>query len=138
MKKRPYKKLYTPSPEQYIEYALCNLEKANNKIRSFHKNFQTYLATQRELILNEISQSLKKSGKTKKQGTFYRVVLSKYMNDPLCMAGSLLHSGRFHFGNISYDYNPSPVFMFPIIRMVQNLKNFQIQTILYYLLKKCH
>lgn len=25
MKKRPYKKLYALSPEQYVEYALCNL-----------------------------------------------------------------------------------------------------------------
>ena len=31
------------------------------------------------------------------------------MDDPLCMAGSLLHSGRFHFGNnISYDYQSFP------------------------------
>ena len=26
------------------------------------------------------------------------------MNDPLCTAGNLLHSRRFNFGNISYDY----------------------------------
>ena len=32
------------------------------------------------------------------------MVLSQYMNDPLCTAGSLLHSRRFNFGNISYDY----------------------------------
>ncbi len=101
-----YKKLYALSPEQYVEYALCNLEKVSNKIRLFHKNYQTYLATQRELLLSEILQSLKKAGKQKKKGIFYRVVLSKYMDDPLCMFGSLLHSGRFHFGNISYDYQP--------------------------------
>ena len=108
MKKRPYKKLHALSPEQYVEYALCNLEKANNKIRLFYKNFHTYLATQRELLLNEILQSLKKIGKERQKGIFYRVVLSKYMNDPLCMVGSRLHSGRFHFGNISYDYPPFP------------------------------
>ena len=33
MTKPPYKKLYALNPEQYVEYALCNLEKANNKIR---------------------------------------------------------------------------------------------------------
>ena len=108
MKKPPYKKLYALSPEQYVEYALCNLEKASNKIRFFYKNYHTYLATQRELFLSEILQSLKKNGKKKVKGVFYRVVLSKYMDDPLCMYGSLLHSGRFHFGNISYDYPSFP------------------------------
>ena len=29
------------------------------------------------------------------------------MTDPLCMLGSLLYSGRFHFGNIDYDYESS-------------------------------
>ena len=33
----------------------------------FYKNYQTYLATQRALLLNEILQSLKKVGKKKKK-----------------------------------------------------------------------
>ena len=55
MRKPPYKTLYALSPEQYVEYALCNLEKANNKIRLFHKNFQAHLAIQRELLENNKS-----------------------------------------------------------------------------------
>ena len=108
MKKSPNKKPYALSPEQYVEYALCNLEKTNKKIRSFHKNFQTYLATQRKLLESEILTSLKKNSKKNINACFYRVVLAKYMNDPLCMIGSLLYSGRFHFGNIDYDYKSFP------------------------------
>lgn len=101
-----YKKLYSLSPEQHVEHALCDLRKANKKMRSFYKDYHTYLATQRNLLIDEIIASLKKVGKKRKKDTFYRVVSSKYMNDPLCTAGSLLYSGRFNFGNISYDYQP--------------------------------
>lgn len=98
------KKSYSLSPEQYVEYALCNLEKANTRIRLFYKDYQTYLATQRNLLIDEILKSLKKVGRKRKKDIFYRVVSSKYMDDPLCTAGSLLYSGRFNFGDISYDY----------------------------------
>jgi len=94
------------STEQRIEYALCNLEKANKKVRSFHKDYQTYLATQRNILIDDIINSLKKVGRKRHKGIFYRVVSAKYMNDPLCTSGSLLYSGRFNFGNISYDYTP--------------------------------
>lgn len=104
MKRPLYKNLYALSPEQYVEYALCNLEKASKKVRQFYKDYHTYLSTQRNLFLDELLQSLKEVGKAKKKGVFYRVVLSKYMNDPLCTMGSRLYSGRFNFGNISYDY----------------------------------
>ena len=104
MRRPPYKNLYALSSEQYVEYVLCNLEKAGKKFRHFYKDYHNYLSTQRNLLLSEILQSLKKPGKVKIKGTFYRVVLSKYMNDPLCTAGSLHYSGRFNFGHISYDY----------------------------------
>lgn len=104
MKQPSYKKPYALSPEQYVEYALCNLEKASKKTRQFYKDYHTYLSTQRNLLLDELLQSLKGAGKVKMKGDFFRVVLSQYMNDPLCTAGSLLHSRRFNFGNISYDY----------------------------------
>ena len=96
MKRPLYKNLYALSPEQYVEYALCDLEKAGKKVRQFYKDYHTYLSTQRSLLLNELLQSLKKVGKVKQKEIFYRVVLSQYMNDPLCTAGSLLHSGRFN------------------------------------------
>ena len=92
-----YKKLYKLSPEQFVEYALCNLAHASRKIRSFYKDYHTYLSTQRNLLIDEIKKSLKDVGKKRKKGVFYRVVSSRYMNDPLCMAGSLLYSGRFNF-----------------------------------------
>ena len=104
MTKPLYKKPYSLSPEQYVEYALCDLRKANKKVRSFYKDYHTYLATQRNLLIDEIVKSLKGVGRRRKKGIFYRVVSAKYMNDPLCTVGSLLHSGRFNFGNISYDY----------------------------------
>ena len=104
----PHKKYYSLSPEQYVEYALCDLQKASKKIRSFYKDYHIYLATQRNLLIDEIIKSLKGVGKNKKKGIFYRVVSSKYMNDPLCTAGSLLYSGRFNFGKISYDYQKFP------------------------------
>ena len=81
--------------EKYVEYVLCNLAKARQIERSFHKNYHLYLTTQRELLIDEIKNSLKKAGKKRQKGTFYRVVLSEYMDDPLCMKGSLLQSGRF-------------------------------------------
>ena len=40
MKKRPYKKLYALSPEQYVEYALCDLKKAGNKTGYFIKTIK--------------------------------------------------------------------------------------------------
>ena len=104
MKKPIYKKHYSLSPEQYVEYVLCDLEKANKKARSFYKDYHTYLATQRNLLIDEIIKSLKGVSRKRKKGIFYRVVSSKYMSDPLCTVGSLLYSGRFNFGNISYDY----------------------------------
>ena len=104
MKPSPHKKPYALSPEQYVEYALCNLEKAGQKTRQFYKDYHTYLSTQRNLLLDELLESLRTVGTKTKKGTFYRVVLSQYMNDPLCTAGSLLHSRRFNFGDISYDY----------------------------------
>ncbi len=104
-KNRIYKSEYALSPEQYVEYVLCNLQKASTRIRIFYKDYHTYLATERNLLLDEILQSLKKVGKKIKKDIFYRVVLSQYMNDPLCTSGSLSYSGRFNFGyNISYDY----------------------------------
>ncbi len=108
MKKDSYKRDYPLSPEQYVEYVLCDLQKANKRIRSFHKDYHTYLITQRNLLLNEILQSLKKVGRNRTKGIFYRVVLSQYMDDPLCTRGSLLYSGRFNFGHIAYDYPEFP------------------------------
>ena len=108
MKKYSHQGSRPLSPEQYIEYVLCDLNKASKRIRTFHKDYHTYLITQRNLLLDEILQSLKEFGKKRKKGIFYRVVLSQYMNDPLSTAGSILHSGRFNFGSISYDYKSFP------------------------------
>ena len=108
MKKYSHQGSRPLSPEQYIEYVLCDLNKASKRIRTFHKDYHTYLITQRNLLLDEILQSLKEFGKKRKKGIFYRVVLSQYMNDPLSTAGSILHSSRFNFGSISYDYKSFP------------------------------
>ena len=62
MSKPLYKGLYGLSPEKYVEYVLCDLKKASEKDRQFHKDYHTYLATQRNLLRDELLQSLKKVG----------------------------------------------------------------------------
>ena len=108
MTKTLNKRPYGLSREQYVEYAICDLQKANKKHHAFYKGYHVYLATQRQLLIEEIIESLRKVGVNREKGVFYRVISSKYMDDPLCTAGSLLHSGRFNFGNISYDYKSFP------------------------------
>ena len=104
-KKISKNKSHKVSPEEYVEFVLINLEKANKLQKAFHKNYHTYLNTERNNRKEEIITSLKIAGKQTFKGLLYRVVLSNYMQDPLCLYGSLLHSGRFNFGgNISPDY----------------------------------
>ena len=87
MSKPLYRGRYCLSPEKYVEYALCDLKKVSEKIRLFHKDYHIYLATQRNLLKDEILSSLKKVGIKKEQGVFYRVFRRSFKKEKrICQA----------------------------------------------------
>jgi hypothetical protein len=99
-------------PEKFLHSKLVEFEKLGEESRLLWKDFQGYLASEREKILPDILASLDSSSILDFEFSNYgRIVNSKFSTQPLNSIGSILTppGGRFNIGqSISYSaYFPS-------------------------------
>lgn len=103
-----YKKIHRKlSPHTYLENKLILFEKLDNNARQLWSDFQSYLADEREKVLDQIIDTLLKSTQENYANQNYgRIIGSKFSATPLSSKGSYLvpPGGRFNFGqSISYQ-----------------------------------
>jgi len=96
--------------EKFLHDGIVMLEKLTEAQRSFHSDYQTYLAKEREKLLPEIQQSLWRVRTENINFEGGRIVESIFAGDPLNPAGSIIKppGGRFNFGPISSFFTRFP------------------------------
>jgi hypothetical protein len=94
------------SPHTFVERELLRLDKLNENQRLYYKEFQQFLADEREKRIEDIKNSITSRKKTDEAFQFSRIVTSRFANDPFNGAGSVIKppGGRFNIGR-SVSYN---------------------------------
>lgn len=93
--------------DEYLNAYFERVDYAQGREEDFFKSYIKWLEDQREKRIGEITDSLIDVATTTVEGTFCRIVDLKYVNDPLCVYGSTLLSGRrFNIGDGISHYKP--------------------------------